>query len=168
MKKLLSLALVLVTVLSLAGCALPHVYEMEDKKFSEKGLEITLTSGFAVKEQEGYTVCFDSIEVAVFTLKEEKSAFSGLGKITLADYATFVQTANADKKPGEIATEDGVTYMEYTVNNEDDGNVYKYFTTVHEADDAFWLVQFCAKESVYAESRPYFFTWAKSVAFPKG
>lgn len=40
---------------------------------------------------------------------------------------------------------------------------FTYFVSLKKARDAFRLVQFACKSSVYAEYEPYFVKWAKSV-----
>ena len=171
MKKFLSLLLLATLLLTFCACT-----SAAPKAFSSNGMTITLTSGFTETTQEGYTACYDSKDVAVFTLKE---AFTGQlitvdgasGNIkkdkdlTLNEYAKVVRTANISKNPSATKQEDGLTYFEYTFLNEQLNKTYSYFCVMYKASDAFWLVQFACLEGKYETLRPSFVEWAKTVSF---
>lgn len=164
MKKLIALMLTVLMLLTFAGCD-TSVLDAKEALFTKAGMEITLTEGFKETEMAGYTVCYDSSEVAVFVLKEEFSAAEGFGDYTLEEYAALVYQANADRSPDAVTTTDGLTTMEYVFENEEDGNTYKYFSTMFKGPDAFWLIQFSCFEENYDEYKPHFIEWAKSAKF---
>jgi len=159
MKKLLATVLVLVIAISLTACA------AQPKEFSESGMTITLTTAFFENTQGGYTVCYDSANVAVFVLKESFSLQAGVGDMSLDDYAALVRASNASKSPSAISKADGLTSMEYSFENTSENKTYKYFCTMFKGPDAFWLVQFATLEDKYDELLPTLKEYAKSVVF---
>lgn len=151
----------IITVFS--GCSLFSAKGGSDKEFSGEGLTITLTDSFRIAEVEGYTLCYDSFDVGVFALKETFSDYPTLEGLTLDDYKGYVLEANKDKSPKEDASFDGLTVLKYEYRVEAKKANFTYFVSLYKARDAFWLVQFACKSSVYAEYEPYFVKWAKSV-----
>lgn len=160
MKKIIALFLSLALLLSFSSC-----FEATPKKFSKEGITLTLSTAFRETAYEGYTVCYDSPEVAVFVLKEPFSLAEGFEDLTLEQYAELVHQNNASKSPAEIAVLDGITTMEYSFFNESKNTTFKYFATMFKGPDAFWLVQFACAEDNYEENKDSFLTWAKSVSF---
>ena len=165
MKKILALVLALVTLLSCVSCFGGKVYEAAPADFSADDLTITLTKAFKKAKIDGYTAAFDSKAVAVFVLKESAAIFGDLADMSQREYAELLRQANATKNPGALKTEDGVLLFEYSFLNPDENVTYKYLTTVHKSDDAFWMVQLATREADYDEHRPYMLQWAKSVTF---
>lgn len=162
MKRAAALLLVLCCLFSLMGCSAKKVYEADAKTFTNDGLQIELTESFRAKEDyEGYTVCYDSAEVAVFVLKEAFTLAEGSESLSLEEYAGYVYEANASKNPDDVTTVDGLTCMEYTFDN--NGSEYSYFCAMFKGSDAFWLVQFVCMDTIYEEYKPYFIEWAKTV-----
>lgn len=159
MKRILSLCIVLSLILSLASC------NPSPKDFSKDGMTITLTDAFSENTMGGYTVCYDSRDVAVFVLKESFSLFAEAGITTLEEYAELVHSANALRSPGEITLRDGLTTMEYSFHNDAEGKTYKYFSVMLKGPDAFWLVQFACVDAAYDSKLESFVEWAKSVRF---
>lgn len=164
MKKIVVVITAIMLVL-LAGCSSIDVKTAKTEEFSSKGISITLTKAFKEAEFSGYTVCFDSPEIAVFTLKEEFSAFESFGDISLSEYAQFVLEANKSKSAKEVLESDGLTYLEYEFHNDSENKDYGYFVTMFKGPDAFWLVQFACEKSLYENNKPYFIKWAKTVQF---
>lgn len=160
MKKIVSVLLVVLLLFSLASCMEPS-----PKEFTSNGMSITLTNKFVETNVQGYTVCYDSSNAAVFALKEAFTLQAGLSDLSLDEYAQLVYQANSSKSPNPIATENGLTIMEYSFLNTEENQTYCYLATMFKADDAFWLVQFACKENAYEAQRPQFIEWAKSVTF---
>jgi len=160
MKKILSCMLVVLLLLSFAACGSNSV-----KEFTSNGMTITLTDGFKKTNYEGYTVCYDSKDVAVFVLKESFSLQEGLSDMSVDDYAELVKSANASKKPSAISKKNGLTSMEYKFLNEEENQTYRYYSAMFKGPDAFWLVQFACKEELYDAKKDTFIEWAKTVEF---
>lgn len=165
MKKVVSLLMTAVFLFALTGCSSKKIYEKEAKTFSASGMEIILTEGFKEADFEGYTACYDSSEVAIFTLKEEFSLAEGFEDLTLEEYSDLLYQANADYSPDPITEIEGIPCMEYTFLNEEEDVTFRYLTTLFKAPDAFWLIQFTCEEDCYEEYKPYFIDWAKTVTF---
>ena len=160
MKKIIALVLILVISVSLVSC-----FEEKPYDFSAEGMTITLTSSFSKLDYEGFTACYISPTVAVFTLKEPFSLSADFGDLTLSEYADLVHSVNAERNPTEIINEDGLTYMEYVFYNEQEDMTYKYFSAMFKASDAFWLIQFSTVKDFYDEKKPQFIEWAQGVKF---
>lgn len=158
MKKFVSLLLTALMLMSLASCM-----QAKPKDFSAQGMTITLTDAFKENTQPGYTVCYESSDVAVFVLKESFSLQPGADQLTLDEYAKLVRQSNASKSPSAVVEQDGFYSMEYTFLNEAENQKYAYFCTMFKGSDAFWLVQFACKEEAYDSQKDTFMTWAKTI-----
>lgn len=159
MKKILSLFLVMALAFVFASCG------AQPKEFSSSGMTITLTNAFRENTQAGYTVCYDSSDVAVFILKESFSMQPGVENLALEEYAELVRQSNASKSPSATVKQDGFYVMEYDFLNEAENQTYSYYCTMFKGPDAFWLVQFACKEGVYDSHKDTFLEWAKTVSF---
>ncbi len=162
MKKLIALLMAVLMLASLAACGAP-----KEKEFTNSGLTITLNDSFTEKSYEGYTVCYDSKNVAVFVLKEGFSLLAGLENYTLKQYADLVFAANSARNPSAITEVEGLTTFEYTFLNTEDNTTYKYFTTMFKGDDAFWTIQFCCAADKYNTYKADFIKYAHSVDVTK-
>ena len=159
MKKILALCLSAILLVSLFGCA----GSSAEKAFSKDGFEITLTGAFKETTMEGYFVCYDSKNAAVFVVKEDFTLFDNAADMTANDYAKLVKTANASRNPSSIKTSGGIPSFEYTFENTQENTTYHYYTTFFKGNDAFWMVQFASKDSEYAEQKENFENWVKTV-----
>ena len=112
----------------------------------------------------GYTLCFDSADVAVFVLKESFNEFVGKDiPNTVEEYAEIVRASNHDKQPSEITNIDGLVTMEYSFHNSENGTTYKYLSVMFKGSDAFYLVSFATDINKYENAKPHFIDYAKSV-----
>lgn len=171
MKRVLSFALVIITLLLFVSCdSVKSKYEIEPKEITRNGMKITVTSGFvaAPKEEKefGYTVCLNSKAMGILALKEDKALCKGAGITSLSKYAAAVRNSNSAKNPGIIKEVDGLKYtFEYTFYNSDEKVEYTYFTVMYEAESAYWFVQFASISSKYEDLKPDMIKYAKSVTF---
>lgn len=159
MKRFLLVLTTLVLLVSLVSCG-----EAKPKTFTAEGVSVTLTDDFTKCSVDGYTVAYDSKDVAVLVLKEAFSDFQGV-ELTLNEYASLVRQSNLSRNPTEVIEKDGVYTMEFSFFNEDEEVTYKYLCAMYESDDAFWLIQFACKESSYDSLADTLMTYAKSVSF---
>ena len=159
MKRILLVLTALVLLVSLVACG-----EAQPKTFTAEGMSVTLTDGFTKRSVEGYTVCYDSKDVAVLAIKEAFSLFEG-ADITLEDYADLVRQSNASRNPSAVVEKDGILTMEYSFFNEEENETYKYLCAMYEGEDAFWLIQFACKAESYDSLSDTLMTYAKSVSF---
>lgn len=136
---------------------------VEEKDFSVEGMTITLNEEFSRTNYEGFTQCFESKAVAVFTLKEAFSLMPGLEDYTLQDYADLVISANG-MSSAELKEEQGILYFAY-VTQGGDGEDYYYVATLHKGSDAFWLIQFATPASNQEKLHDRFIDWAATVEF---
>lgn len=136
----------------------------EPKTFTADNMSITLNENFSEDVLDSFTACYSSRDVAAFLLKEEFSLMAGLENYTLEQYGQLVLQNNG-MPDFQLQTVDGVLYFEYEVDNEADKTTYYYFSTIHKATDAFWLVQFACNAADAEEHIPDFIQWAKSVSF---
>ena len=179
MKKLLSILLLTVMLFTLVACGggdttttaattttttgPQKVYEKVPKQFSSSGMKITLTDAFIEATVPGYTVCYDSSDVAVVALKESFSLLAGLSGLSVEEYADLVHQSNASKSPTAVTKLDGLTVFEYDFLNTDLNQTYSYLTVMYKGSDAFWTIQFSTLKGQYTEYRPYLINWAKTV-----
>ena len=145
------------------GLAKNNARLVEPQDFSAAGMTITLNDQFDEVSYEGFTQCFESKSVAVFTLKEDFSLMPGLEDYTLEDYADLVLSANG-MLPEELKEEDGILYFDY-VTQGGDGEDYYYVATLHKGSDAFWLIQFATPAGNQDKLHDQFIDWAQTVKF---
>ena len=169
MKRLTAILLVLLITVTAASCSITRVESPKDadaKTFTYEELSITLTSAFEESEYEGYSVVYDSDEAAVFVLKE---ATDILGReITFDEYLDLVMQANENRgfvDMTDIEERDGLTCFDYRFTNSDQNVEYHFLTTLHESDEAFWLIQFVAPSELYNDYLDTFVKWAKTITF---
>ncbi len=162
-KKYLSVVLLFLTVLATVLCGCSYNKEASPKEFTSDGLTVTLTDKFVKTDITGYTLAYDSTDVAMWALKEEFYLVSGVEKKSVEEYAQMVIDANGGKY--ETQTKDGLIWFEYDFTNKSSNKEYHYWTYLFKANDAFWTVQFASLKSekdMYAQQIE---EWAKTVSF---
>lgn len=159
MKRILLVLTALVLLVSLVACG-----EAQPKTFTAEGMSVTLTDGFTKRSVDGFTVAYDSKDVAVLALKESFADFQGI-ELTLKEYADLVRQSNASRNPTAVVEKDGLYTMEYSFFNEEENETYKYLCAMYESEDAFWMVQFACKADAYDSLSDTLLTYAKSVSF---
>ena len=132
MKKTVCVLLFMGVVISLfAGCSFFSAKDGDAKEFSSDGLTLTLTDKFSKAEIEGYTVCYDSFDVAVFALKESFADYPQLEGLTLDEYKEYVLEANASKAPKEDTSIKDLTVLRFDYYIADKKANYTYFVTLY-------------------------------------
>lgn len=132
----------------------------KDKTFEVGDLKITLTDQFVEKEIVGQTAMFQSTNVLVTVLMEEKSLI-GNG-VSLERYAELVCNVNG-LKDSEI--ELNGDRAEFTYEKTVSGKDYKYFAKCYKTDEAYWLVQFACFEDSADKYVDNIEKWADTVKF---
>lgn len=155
MKKLIAMILVVCSVMLLAsGCDL----FTKEKTFSKSGMSITLTEKFVEKDRVAFTSTYESEDILVTTLKEEKSLLGDLS-VDLDGYTKLVIKANnLTELPKH---KDGLTYFEY--EKEANGKDFHYFAFTFEGEDAYWLIQFACEQKNHEKMEDTIFKYAKTV-----
>ena len=156
MKKILSILLIALTLISLVSCSL---FGAKEKEFEKSGLTITLTEDFYEKDHVSFTAAYDSSEVAVFTLKEEFKLLSGSSNLSLDEYAKLVIRNN--NLTVDTKTKDDLTY--FVFEKEANGKDLTYYAFVYKGSDAFWLVQMACERDDVSDCEKDIFKYAKSV-----
>lgn len=156
MKKILSLILITIALISLVSCSL---FEAEEKVFEKSGLSITLTEDFVEKEHVSFTGVYESRDVAVYTLKEEFTLLEGSSNMTLNEYTETVILAN--KLSVSVETKDNLTYFKF--DKEVNGKQLSYFAFTYKSEDAFWLVQIACETDDVSDKEEDIFKYANSV-----
>lgn len=133
------------------------------KDFSAEGMTITLTDDFREESYQGFTQCYESRSVAVFTLKEDFTLMPGLKDYSVYDYGQLVAESN-QVDPSELETNRGILYFDY-VTQGSDGKDYYYMVTLHKGNDAFWLIEFATPVNNQDQMYSQFLSWAVSVTF---
>lgn len=133
----------------------------DPQEFMVSDLRITLTDKFREVEVPQYTGAFETNEVAVFVLQENRGPFDAFGISTLTDYAKAVQQANGHTAP--IQEDEYFLYYEYSYTDYSSGNEYHYFTMMYKNPVDFYIVQFAVPEEKTEEYRDTVMEWARSV-----
>ena len=137
------------------------------KTFTEdNGFSITLTEAFSKYEKEGCTHCYDSKQVAVFCIQNKLSDYPEMAKIAFEDYVADVVKKNADKKFTRQFEIEGITCVEYEVDDlSQEGKTWYFLTAIMQSEDAYWLVQFMCDHSYADALSPAFTAWLTSISF---
>ncbi len=133
------------------------------KDFHSGELTITLNNGFEVFEQdEGYDDCFISDEVLVMIIRESKEDLKAadLKANSLKEYGELLM--DLYEIDGELTMADGLTYFEYDYSDMVEGD-YHYMVTVHEGEDAYWIVEFSVEKKNAEKYADQIRAWAKTV-----
>lgn len=144
------------------GLAASGVFNIvRPKTFTYQNFSVTLTSAFEKVggQSDNYDVAYDSSDVAVLVLKEEKSLFKGHNLKTVDDYLELSIDVNAKKTT--VKHKDGLSYFEYTTKSENGKITYNWYAFGFEDENAFWLVQFTSDRTNKTEE---IFDFAKSVS----
>lgn len=138
----------------------------QEKVFTAEDMSITLNGSFRKTEYEGYTVVFDSQNVAVFALKEPFTLAEGLESYSVQDYRALLIQANGISYY-QSKQQDGLYWFEYNYTDPNSGDIYHYYTYSYKASDAFWMIQFALLDAKTAEYEDLIHQWAGSVQFGK-
>lgn len=146
---------------AIMGRSCARVVQPQD--FTVDNMTITLNSEFREADYEGFTKCYESYNMGVSVLKESFSQYPILEDYTLEEYGDAVMWANG-------LTDSSLTpyadFMYFTYTSTDDaGNTFGYLATVHQSNDAFWLIQFSTMEEKYPDYESQFLQWAETVRF---
>lgn len=146
---------------AIMGRSCARVVQPQD--FTVEDMTITLSSEFREADYEGFTKCYESYNMGVSVLKESFSQYPILEDYTLEEYGDAVMWANG-------LTDSSLTpyadFMYFTYTSTDDaGNTFGYLATVHQSNDAFWLIQFSTLEEKYPDYGSQFLQWAETVRF---
>ena len=146
---------------AIMGRSCARVVQPQD--FTVEDMTITLSSEFREADYEGFTKCYESYNMGVSVLKESFSQYPILEDYTLEEYGDAVMWANG-------LTDSSLTpyadFMYFTYTSTDDaGNTFGYLATVHQSNDAFWLIQFSTLEEKYPDYESQFLQWAETVRF---
>ena len=160
MKKFVAALLLLTVVLT----ALSSCFEASAKDFSKAGMTITLNENFYEKEYVSYTAVYESADIAVYALKEEKSLFEQYGykNLSLTEYGNMVLEANK-LTANTISRADGLSF--FTYEKQANGKDFYYKAYIFEVSDAFWLVQFACMADKKDTYDSVITEYAKSIKF---
>lgn len=138
--------------------------EVKNKKFSTKGITITLTNEFQKVKDKRFVAAYGTEEVSVFILKEEFSISQGFEDYTLEQYAEMMIEANG-LTTAELGYKDELTYFTYNAENTETDKNIVYYSYVYKSDNAFWAVQFAVEDKNVEKYEKQIFKWAKTVKF---
>ena len=161
MKRIVSAMLALIFVLSLAACGAQPA--PKPKLFLCEEMRLTLNTDFVSSEKEGYSAMYHSEKSDVLVLREDKEYFKE--NLTFDEYVELVRGNNEGSDLGELIDDSGLSYFEYTYEDEAYSGTYECLTAVIESDMAYWLMQFYCTAEDYPEMKASFLEWAHSVFF---
>ena len=163
MKKLISLMLAVLFILSLAACGDSAKNSETPKLFVCEELRITLNMDFVDAQSDSYDALFHSDGADILVMREGKDGFDD--DMTFERYAELIKNANQNYDIDKLEHSGDLSYYEYTYTVEGDENVYKCMTAVMESKEAFWLVQFYCLDSDYDSYKDSFIAWAGTITF---
>ena len=162
MKKIISLLLCFVIIISVCSCA--DITDSETSAHEKEEFSINIPDMFEDKtEGTGYAALYVYSDVYVWAIKDAFSGLDGSVNWELDYYANTIHMVNEQNSPKPLYKENGLTLMEYTVFNESKNKTFTYLTSMYKGSDAFWMVQFVCEDKNFEEYKPSFIEWAESV-----
>jgi len=161
MKKITALILCIFTLFSLCSCV--NILDAEKETHEYEKFSIEIPDVFKEVEVEGYAAYFVRDNVYVWAIEDDFINLDGSSEWDISEYANRIHFVNEEKSPTPISVEEGLTFIEYTVLNESKKITFTYLTVMYKGSDAFWMVQFACDQNIYAEYKPHFISWAKTV-----
>lgn len=161
MKKII--ALILCILLLCSVCACKGILESDISKREYGQFSIEIPDAFKEVEVEGHAAYFVKDNVYVWAIKDDFINLDGSSEWTLEQYANRIYEVNDLRFPTPVTVTEGLYNIEYTVFNEMKNMSFTYFTVMYKGSDAFWMVQFACEDTKYAEYKPHFISWAKTV-----
>lgn len=131
--------------------------EPSPKTFTEGDFQITLTDEFKAAEEDGFYAFYESKDILVFAIQEEKEIF---GDITLEEYGDLVLEANG-KTGGKMNRGEGFLWFDYT--DTVDGQEVYYMAVCCQGEEAFWIVNFATPVENRTQKKDVFLNWAKTI-----
>lgn len=133
----------------------------EPKEYMVADLRITLTEEFRDLEVEGYTGGFQTRDVAILILQENRNVLEAGGVKTLTQYANLIQQVNKHNAP--IQEEEHFLYYEYDFHNSTTNEDFHYFVMMYKNPVDFYIVQFAVHQDETENYRESIMEWARSV-----
>lgn len=148
-----------------AGMVLPQseapvAGSIETQVYSIDGFQLTAPANLPNVGMEGYNAYYINNEVG-FVLLVENKAELGLEEYTLQDYAEAL-TQNNGYDP-YVRNSYGVYATEYSYSAS--GYDFWYYTTVHETEDAFVMLQFLTMAELAEQYAPLFEQWSAGLTY---
>lgn len=165
MKKIVSLFIALILVLSLTSC------DFFGDSVRECGeLSITLPFDFIKVDIDGFDASYGNSDISVFIsedpidlLAEQRDDISTSS--TLEDYMKIIVEVNSEAcgvTMDDVVSEDGLLYYVWSTQDEGTEN-YTYFSVVYKSTGSFWFVQFATLVEDYDRLAPRIVELAKTV-----
>ena len=133
----------------------------EPKEYQVADLRIMLTDQFKDFSVEGYTGGFQTRDVAILILQENRNMLEAGGVNSLTQYAKLVQQVNKHNAP--IQEEEHFLYYEYDFHNRTTNEDFHYFVMMYKNPVDFYIVQFAVRQAETENYREQVMEWAKSV-----
>ncbi|MBE7090301.1 MAG: hypothetical protein E7363_00055 [Clostridiales bacterium] len=161
MKRQLKKALLLFITLALLTCSLTSCLAPKPKTFTVADeLRITLTEAFSEKELVGQTAMFQSLDVIVTVLLEEKELIQR--DLSVEEYAALVCSGNG-LTDSTVKIKD--THAAFSYEKTVSGKDYTYFAKCFKSEKGYWLVQFACFTSAVDKHKENIDTWTASISF---
>ena len=146
MKRLISVFLAAVLLLSLAGCSRTKSYTCQE-------LTMEIPSSFqdhsGEESTQKYTFTVSDDDLVIFGLREAFTDFPDGGPKTLEEYSQLILTANDTQS--QLQSREGKQYVYFTFEKTLNNKQYRYIAAMFQAKDAFWLVQTSTYASKFNE-----------------
>jgi len=130
------------------------------KQFTSDAFEITLTTAFSDKYEDGIHY-FGSREVSVAIYTYNFNEYAQITSMSEQEFLNLLKDSGHFDISSQMKTESGLLIVEEKAES-NQGDIRSYLTVFIKDDEAFYLVEFGCETEKYQENRAQFLEWAKS------
>ena len=133
----------------------------DEKEFSTKKFSITLTEDFEIFEDSAIEIGCVAEGIEVFVFEDTFEEGSKESKMTAMEYVEEL-TVDFDGSV-KISEHNGVPFIEYIYQGENDEVVKNYKVFCYKGEDGFWMVHFITEIDYSLVYKPYIFEWLETI-----
>lgn len=133
----------------------------DEKEFSTEKFSITLTEDFEIFEDSAIEIGCVAEGIEVFVYEDTFEDGSKESKMTAMEYVEDL-TVDFDGSV-KISEHNGVPFVEYIYQGENDEIVKNYKVFCYKGEDGFWMVHFITEIDYSLVYKPYIFEWLETI-----
>ena len=133
----------------------------DEKEFSTEKFSITLTEDFEIFEDSAIEIGCVAEGIEVFVYEDTFEDGSKESKMTAMEYVEDL-TVDFDGSV-KISEHNGVPFVEYIYQGENDEVVKNYKVFCYKGEDGFWMVHFITEIDYSLVYKPYIFEWLETI-----
>lgn len=131
------------------------------KEFSTPKFSITLTEDFEIFEDASIEIGCVSDGIEVFVFGDTFEDGSKESQMNATEYVKGL--AEGSEGNIKIGEHNGVPYVEYMYQGENDEVVKNYKVFCYKGEECFWMVHFITESNYSSVYKPYIFEWIKTI-----